>query len=72
MILRKVYVIARTASGRASLQHRLSDGSASRTLCGLVMDGWTRWYGNFRIDPVFCRTCARAEPLHDQQGRHAA
>lgn len=55
-----LYVIARNASDRPTLQHRLLDGSASQTLCGVKMTDWSRSYQTEPIKSVLCRRCAQA------------
>lgn len=52
-----IYVIARNAHGRPTLQHRLVMGSTYPTMtgCGLVIDAWSRSYSSQRIDAVFCK-----------------
>jgi len=59
MPMKNLYVIARSASGRPTLQHKLVDGTASVTCCGRVMDGWSRAFMTKRIDEVLClsRAC---------------
>ena len=67
-----VYVIARSASGRATLQHELEHGSAEETICGRSMTGWSRHFSDTRIDVVFRLACGRS-PRSRRIGRnHAA
>lgn len=58
MVLRNAYVLARGASGQATLQHKLADGQASLTLCGRDMDSWSRTYTQQKFDVILCRRCA--------------
>jgi hypothetical protein len=50
----ETYVIARTASGRPTLQHKLRDGTGSYTGCGHEITGWSRAYMNNRIEQILC------------------
>ena len=53
-----VYVIARTAARRPTLQHILTPGET--TACGLDVSGWTRAYQRERIGQIACLRCAAA------------
>lgn len=59
-----VFVMARTWRGRPTLMHQLLDGSASYTLCGRDMSGWSRQFLNRRqaaplIDLLCCKRCGK-------------
>lgn len=50
-----VYVIARNASGRPTLQHKLMPGAASLTACGTPIESWSRAYQSEPIHEVLCK-----------------
>lgn len=50
-----VYVVARNGSDRPTLQHKLVDGTATRTLCGRDISSWSRAYQASPIDVILCR-----------------
>ena len=54
MPLKNVFVIARSAAGRACLQHKLVDGQAEVTACGRDMTGWSREVMTRRLDAILC------------------
>jgi hypothetical protein len=56
-----LYVIARSAAGRPTCQHKLPEGVASETSCGVDIRPWSRSYQNFRIEEVLCRRAACRE-----------
>lgn len=50
------YVIARTPSGRISVQHKMSSRAwIGITDCGYDISNWSVAYMNERIDPIACR-----------------
>lgn len=51
-----IFIIARTASGRPSLQHALS-GDHVTTRCGLDTTLWSRAYQAMPISQVVCKKC---------------
>lgn len=55
------YVIARTASKRPTLQHKLASDSVwpDSTECGLDITKWSRAYQAEPITEILCRKCAR-------------
>ncbi len=53
-----VYVIARNNSGRPTLQHALSGGTASQTLCGTDVTHWSRGFQSRPIPEVLCLRCS--------------
>jgi hypothetical protein len=55
--LRNLYVIARTAAGRPTLQHKLVDGTSSRTDCNRDISSWSRAYMHKPIEQILCRHC---------------
>lgn len=54
-----VYVLARTASGRPALQHRLLQTDKDITACGLNMSRWSRVYSHTCFSSIYCKKCAR-------------
>lgn len=64
------YVIARTASHRPSLMHRVEPSDLSQTLCGLDMTGWSREYLAAPLDTMVCWRCEPARnPRKGWRGR---
>lgn len=57
-----VYVLARTGSGRPSLQHRMVyDGSGEEfTACGLNTQYWSRAYQRTAITQILCKRCNKS------------
>jgi hypothetical protein len=58
MVLQSAYVVARNASGRPTLQHKLLDGGTALTLCGRNVSAWSCAYMHKKIDAIICRRCA--------------
>ena len=58
-----MYIIARTASKRPSLQHRLvlGEDGAHITSCGLDVSMWSRAYQNKPIPQVLCVRCRKSD-----------
>lgn len=54
-----IYVIARTASGRPSLQHILSAYRPGYTQCGQGTTHWSLAYQPEPLLPVLCKKCDR-------------
>lgn len=55
-----MYVIARTFKKRPTLMHIISDYQGSYlTVCGVVMEGWSRAYFDQPIPQVLCLRCQR-------------
>ncbi len=54
MPLKSLYVTARSASGRPTLQHRLVDGQTDWMACGRRIDDWSRAYTPRKIEEVLC------------------
>lgn len=52
-----MFVIARSASKRPTLMHKLSTGSSSLTACGISTAGWSRAYFDKPIPQVMCLHC---------------
>lgn len=57
MVLENVYVIARSASGRATLQHRLLDRQTRFTRCGVDTQPWSRAFQQDPLGPLLCLRC---------------
>lgn len=57
-----VYVLARTGSGRPSLQHRLIQGEQGEqfTACGMDTQFWSRAYQRTAITQILCKRCNRS------------
>jgi hypothetical protein len=51
----RMYVIARNARGRPTLQHLLLPGVASITACGQQVELWSRAYQSDPIPEVLCK-----------------
>lgn len=65
---RPTYVICRTASGRPTTMHELVSGSASETICGRNMYGWSRHFVKETIAlndlrGMLCGSCARSKKI---------
>lgn len=58
MPLKDAYVIARSAGGRPTLQHKLVDGQTTYTRCGRSMQGWSVALSRKAIEPVLCKQAA--------------
>lgn len=54
-----MYIIARTASKRPTLQHILYGGSVTLTLCGISARRWSRVYMGTEIPTLLCRRCQK-------------
>lgn len=52
-----MYIIARTAAKRPTLQHRLDPYAAYKTLCGIEVSTWSRSYSHTAIPEVLCKKC---------------
>ena len=52
-----MFVIARTARRRPTLQHQVSDADAARTSCGLDISAWSRAYQTSAIPQIICIKC---------------
>ena len=55
-----MYMIARTRSGKPTLQHRLQATDHTQTVCGLDATRWSRAYQVYAISAIFCKKCQRA------------
>ena len=55
MVAETLYAIARNASGRPTLQHKLPVGVGTLTACGTNMEVWSISYQNTPIPSVLCR-----------------
>lgn len=55
MPLRNIFVVARNAHGRPTLQHKLIDRRTSMTACGRDISGWSRAYSAEPIQPILCK-----------------
>lgn len=54
-----MFTIARTASGRPSLQHLMEEGSWDTTACGLPVGRWSRAWQHDPIKEVLCKKCEK-------------
>lgn len=59
-----VFVISRSASGRPTAMHELQYGTASATICGTSMEGWSRYFvpesvARGALKGMLCGNCAR-------------
>lgn len=61
MVLRSVFVVARTHAGRPTLQHRLVDEQTHYTLCGVDVSPWSRHYMSTQIREIICLRCVKAQ-----------
>lgn len=52
-----MYIIARTAAKRPTLQHKLANGLMLMTLCGLDTRNWSRAYQQQPITQILCKKC---------------
>lgn len=52
-----MYALARSATGRPTLQHRTTD--MNTTLCGLDMTSWSRAYQAVPIREILCKKCGK-------------
>lgn len=50
----RLYVVARTAGGRPTLQHLLPPGVGSVTACGVEMEEWSRAYMRAPVPEILC------------------
>jgi hypothetical protein len=55
VVLQGAYVIARTANGRPSLQHRVHPTHSQQTACGYDISAWSRHYMREVITEVLCK-----------------
>lgn len=60
------FVLARTVSQRASLQHALREGTTDETKCGRWIGEWSRAYQAKPIEEVLCHRCAVSLKLRRQ------
>lgn len=56
-----LYVLARGNTNRPVCQHKLVDGTASLTCCGIDMSQWSREFTHVRYDTILCRRKACRE-----------
>lgn len=52
-VQKDMYVVARNASGRATLEHKLVEGF-QRTGCGTDISAWSCYYTHVRIEAILC------------------
>lgn len=57
MTLVKPFVVARSASGRATLMHRIGNVELMVTACGLDINVWSRAYLSEKIPQIMCKRC---------------
>lgn len=58
--MRLIYVVARNATGRATLQHKVDGRSSAQTVCGRSILGWSRAYQAEPIKAILCKSCERS------------
>lgn len=49
------YVVARSHTGRATLQHKVSTQDINWTSCGYDISPWSRHYMSERIEVILCK-----------------
>ena len=54
-----MFIMARTATKRPTLQHILHDDSFTLTLCGISALSWSRVYQDEEIPILICRRCRK-------------
>ena len=54
-----MFVIARTAHRRPTLQHRMSEEDPDHTACGIDVRWWSRAYQPVAIPQIICMKCDR-------------
>lgn len=52
-----MYALARSSTGRPTLQHRTDD--MINTYCGLDMRNWSRAYQPVAIREILCKKCGK-------------
>lgn len=64
MVLRNAYVIARSASGRATTMHKMKDGQTALTDCGNDTSPWSRVYlSEEQAAPIKGIMCGHCKPV---------
>lgn len=53
------FILARTGSGRPSLQHVLDLEDLDRSSCGLDISIWSRAYMRDAIPQILCKKCGK-------------
>lgn len=59
----EVYLIARNAGGRPTLQHLAKDGHGEITACGVNVSAWSRSFSDKPILEVLCMRDACREKV---------
>lgn len=52
-----VWILARNAGGRATLQHAVDSSSDGTTVCGWPIFGWSRTYTGGPLPVIACKRC---------------
>lgn len=52
-----MYLIARTATKRPSLMHKITEDNYDKTICGLDVSHWSRTYTGTPILVILCMKC---------------
>lgn len=55
-----MFILARTAHGRPSLQHVLVEDFSDETRCGLDVSQWSRAYQATAIKEILCKKCGKS------------
>lgn len=58
-----MYVMARTAKKRPTLQHVVRNPGMTLTVCGTDISSWSRVWQRKQIPILLCRRCARIERI---------
>jgi hypothetical protein len=71
MVLRNGYVIARSASGRATAMHKMRDGQNALTDCGNDTSPWSRIYLTAEearpMLPIMCGNCKPVRATREEK-----
>jgi len=62
-----MFIVARTTSGRPSLQHAVDGYLEDTTSCGLDITGWSRAYQSIPIPQILCKKCGRTAAKKGKQ-----
>uniref|UniRef100_A0AAU6R6H5 Head-to-tail stopper n=1 Tax=Micrococcus phage Kurnik TaxID=3092208 RepID=A0AAU6R6H5_9CAUD len=52
-------IIARSRTGRPTLQHKLTEAYGDETVCGLDVTLWSRAYTTTPIPQIICKKCGK-------------
>lgn len=54
-----LYVLSRTTNNRPSAQHEVKGGHDTLAICGIDMQGWSRYYMPYKLPVIYCMRCAK-------------